>query len=352
MRTVTQKRPHERSAQLTQTFQRVTIAEVAARARCSTSTVSRALNGTLKGVGKEKAEEIRQLALDMGYQPNHSAAALRTGRSGVIGVLVPRLTDPVVATIYQGIDDEATALGYVTLVANTNDDEKLQRRSLDAFAQRRVEGYILADARLDVPILKELQSLHTPFILVSRTVPKARAITCDDHLGGVIAAQHLLAHGHRVVGVAAGEQYASTGKRRTVGFCETFLNAGHPIPRDYVIAGPFDIDAGRKAGEALLGMHPRPTAIFATNDFAAIGVMSALRDAGLTPGKDIAVIGYNDNPIAAHLTIPLTSIRSPMREMGATALRCILKLIAGESVASQTLKPELVVRESTSLWRS
>ena len=133
----------------------------------------------------------------------------------------------------------------------------------------------------------------------------------------------------------AGEPYASTGVERTAGFRRAYADAGRPVPDDRVLHSRFDVEGGHLAAAALLDLRPRPTAIFAVNDTAAIGVMGALRERGLRPGEDVAVVGYNDIPIAADLPVPLTSVHAPMFEMGSEALDPAARPGAGAAGASR-----------------
>ncbi|GAB3169465.1 LacI family DNA-binding transcriptional regulator [Streptomyces incanus] len=328
----------------------VTLAQIARQAGVHVSTVSRALSpdDAVRGaVAAETATLIRGLAEELGYQRDPAGAALRTGRSRMLGVLVPRLTDIVLATVYEGIDAAASAAGYHTVVANTGDDPEMQRRRADALLARRVDGLVLGDARSDCDLVAELARRHIPLVLVSRRLPGRVSVTTDDVLGGRLAAEHLLGLGHRHVAVVAGEPYASTGVERTRGFRDAFAEAGLPVPKSHVTGSTFDVPGGRAAADRLLGLHPRPTAVFAVNDFAAIGVMAAVRDAGLTVGRDVAVVGYNDVPLAAALPVPLTSVRSPMYRMGEAAATTLVTMLAGGPVRSRRLRPTLRARAST-----
>lgn len=326
----------------------MTLAAVASRAGVHISTVSRALTPGATGVGAATAARIRLIAAEMGYRPDPAAAALRTRRSSVFGVLVPRLTDFVLARIYEGIDATAAEAGYHTFVANTTDDPALRRERLQGLLSRRVDGIILGDARLDGDELVEiLASKGIPYVLVSRKLTGHLSVTTDDPLGGRLAAQHLLELGHERVGVVAGETYASTGVERTAGFCRAYADAGLPVPEGYVLPSRFDVAGGYAAATELLGLPARPTAIFAVNDSAAIGVMGALRERGLQPGRDVAVVGYNDIPVAAHLPVPLTTVHSPMFEMGSAAMSVLLDRVQGRPTRSRRLRPELVARAST-----
>ncbi|MER6113346.1 LacI family DNA-binding transcriptional regulator [Streptomyces hirsutus] len=328
----------------------VTLAQIARQAGVHVSTVSRALSlddDVRDAVAAETATLIRGLAEELGYQRDPAGAALRTGRSRMLGVLVPRLTDIVLATIYEGIDAAASAAGYHTVVANTGDDPEMQQRRADALLARRVDGLVLGDARSDCDLVAELARQQIPLVLVSRRLPGRVSVTTDDTLGGRLAAEHLLGLGHRRVAVVAGEPYASTGVERTQGFLDAFAEAGLPVPKSHVIGSTFDVPGGRAATDHLLGLRPRPTAVFAVNDFAAIGVMAAVRDAGLTVGQDVAVIGYNDVPLAAALPVPLTSIRSPMYRMGEVAATTLVNMLNGKPGRSRRLRPALMARAST-----
>jgi LacI family transcriptional regulator len=326
----------------------VTIAVVAERAGVHPSTVSRALDPEGRGVGSETADRIRRLAAELGYRRDPAAAALRTRRSRVFGVLVPRLTDWVLARIYEGLDAEASRRGYNTFVANTTDDRALRRERLEELLNRRVDGIVLGDARLDGDDLVDvLRRRHVPYVLVSRRLRGHPSVTTDDLAGGRMAADHLLSLGHARVGVIAGEPFASTGVERTQGFLRRFEEAGHPVPQDHVIPSSFDAAGGRRAGAELLERDPALTAVFAVNDVTAIGAIGALRARGLMVGTDVAVVGYNDIPVAGDMPVPLTTVRAPMFEMGVEAMGLLLKLVDGQAVRSKRLRPSLVARSST-----
>ncbi|MFE3601140.1 LacI family DNA-binding transcriptional regulator [Streptomyces sp. NPDC059096] len=324
----------------------VTLADVAADAGVHQSTASRALrDGT--GVGAATADRVRESARRLGYVVNPAASSLRTGRSRLLGVLVPRLTDIVLATVYEGIEAGAAAAGYQAVVANTGDDPDVQRAKVERLLALRVDGLLLGDARGDTTLASELVARGVPVALVSRRLRGVTSFTCDDIVGGRLVAEHLLALGHRRVAVVAGEPYASTGVERTKGFTDAYAKAGVPVDPALVVNAPFDVHGGERAAQRLLAAEPRPTAVFAVNDFAAIGVMGALRASGLVPGRDVAVAGFNDVPLSAQLPIPLTSVRSPMRVMGERAATALVGMVEGRPARSRRFTPELMVRAST-----
>ncbi|WP_092862731.1 substrate-binding domain-containing protein [Quadrisphaera sp. DSM 44207] len=313
------------------------------------STVSRVLNGRYgaTGAGSETVARIRRLAQERGYRPNPHATSLRTRRSHLVGVLVPRLADIVLATIYEGVEEAATALGYSTFVTNSRDEPELQRAKTEMMLSRRVDGMVFGDARSDARFVDELAARGVPFVLTNRRAGDHPSATCDDYDGGRQVARHLLELGHERVAVLAGEPYASTGIDRTRGCLDGLREGGVDVPAAWVVHSPFDAAGGRAAAEQVLAGPERPTAVFAVNDFAAIGAMGALRDRHLQAGEDVAVVGFNDTPLARQLPIPLTSVRSPVREMGREAMQLLHRLLAGEAVQSLLLPPRLVVRASS-----
>lgn len=335
----------------------VTLQSLARQLGLNVSTVSRVLNGSeddARGAAApDTVKRIRALAAELHYQTNPHAASLKTRRSRTIGVLVPRLSDMVLATIYEGIDEAAAEHGYLTFVSNTQDVPDKQRKLIDMAVARRVDGLILGDAHSGPddappnPLLANLAARDVPFVLVSRHAGSHCAVTCDDIEGGRLAAEHLLAMGHRRIAVMMGEPFASTGRDRSNGFLDYCSRHGVEVPAHWRIASPFDTDAGRALGARLLDTADRPTAIFAVNDFLAVGVMGAARDHGLEAGRDVAIVGYNDTPLAGALPIGLTTIHSPMHQMGRLGLELLLQKLAGGQPPSQRLAPWLVVRDSS-----
>ncbi|MHC8293715.1 LacI family DNA-binding transcriptional regulator [Pseudomonas sp. LB3P58] len=321
------------------------------------STVSRVLNGDPTGVERaasaEVVERIRALAKELDYRPNTQASNLKLRKSQEICVLMPRLTDLVMATIYDSIDSAAEEAGYLTFVSNTDDLQPRQLARAEHALRRSVAGLIVGDSHVgeSQPLLDLLARKHIPYVLVSRQIAGHLSAASDDELGGWLAAEHLYQLGCRDVAILAGERHASTGADRTRGFIRYYREQGVALRPEWILNGPFDSHTGHQQGEYLLGLNPRPQAFFAVNDFLAIGLMGAARDKGLQPGRDIAVVGFNDIPLANELIVPLTSVRLQMAQMGRHAVELLLKRIKGEAAESIILAPQLQVRASSSLLR-
>ncbi|MGE2832685.1 LacI family DNA-binding transcriptional regulator [Mycobacterium sp. SMC-4] len=328
----------------------VTLRMIANELGVDVSTVSRVLNASgddaQRWASAKTVERIRVTAQHRGYRPNPHAASLRTARSSLVGVLVPRLADFVLATIYEGIEEAAIENGISTFVTNSLDDRAAQVDRTEMMLGRRVDGLIFGDAHCDDTFLDELRDRGVQFALVNRRIPGHLSATTDDLHGGRLIGEHLINSGRRRLGILAGLPFASTARERTAGARGVFAEAGLEVPDDRVMWGGFDAAGGRRAAEKLLARGPYPDAIFAANDFAAIGAFGALRDHGLRVPDDVALIGYNDTPLAAELLVPLTTVRSPMHEMGRRGLELLVALMDGERPESVLLKPELIVRAS------
>lgn len=332
---------------------RVTLKDIAREARVSLSTASRVLSRARSGgsADTDTARRVLEVAAELQYEPNLFAASLRTNRTHMIGVLVPHLTDVVLSTIYEGIDERAAEAGYQTVVANSMDDPREHRLRAERLLARGADGLIFGDARVDDPYLDELSRRDVPFTLVSRRHSPYDSVTCDDVTGGRLVGNHLADLGHRDIAIIAGQPYATTGIDRTAGCLAALAERGIELPSDRIIHSRFDAPSGHEAALALLRSTKPPTAIFAVNDITAIGAMGALRDCGMTVGRDVAVVGFNDISIAADLPTPLSTVRSPLHEMGRGAAELLLDRLHSDTAPSLhqelRLPPQLIVRESS-----
>lgn len=324
----------------------VTLQDVADEAGVHVSTVSRVLRDDAGRIRPETATRVMAVAQKLGFQRNRWAASLRSGRTGVIGVLVPRITDVVLATVFEAIEDRAAQAGYQAMVSSTWDDPLSRDKQIQRYVGERVDGLIIGDARIADPALKQLAHDGVPFVLVSRVSRGFPSVTGKDRRGGGLAAEHLLELGCRDLTVIAGPDYASTGVDRVTGFIAAARKGGVELDPSALVPSTFDVDGGRRAMRTILAKGT-PDGVFAVNDFAAIGAMGALREHGLTPGRDVAVVGYNDIDVSAQLMVPLTSVRTPLAEMGRRAVDAMLELLSTGNTRSVRLPSRLVAREST-----
>jgi LacI family transcriptional regulator len=326
---------------------RVTIATIAKELGVHPSTVSRALHGDAGSTSSARARRIREVAAEMGYTPDPWARSLRTRRSGLIGLVVPRLTDGVLAKMFEAAEDFARAVGYQAVTLSTRDKDGEEERLVRALIERRVDGVILATATLTDPLLDELEANALPFALLNRRSANHPVARGNDVLGGYLATRHLISVGHREIGFISGPSRVSTSEDRRTGYQRALAEASIPFDPDLIVESSFGADGGVRAASVLLGRERRPTAIFAVNDATALGAMAVARDLGLTIPDDLAVVGYNDTEIARLLPVPLSSVAVPVDDMGQNAVRILVERMRGLPPRSVVLEPQLVVRASS-----
>ncbi len=324
----------------------VTLKDVAAASDVSVSTVSRILDDRTPPSRSATAERVRAVADELGYRRNVFASGLRRGATGTIGVLVPRLTDNVMALMFEAIERAARLRGAFAVVATCGDDPDEERRATETLLGRNVDGLVLATARLDDTLPASLRGRGMPHALVLRTDGQSPSALGDDEAGGYFAARHLIDLGHRDIAVITGPWFTSSARDRLAGARRAMSEAGLSFPDSRVISTGYGIESGNEAATRLLvAPAGRPTAIFAANDNLAIGSVTAVGAIGLTVGADISIVGYNDIPLAAMMPVPLTTVRTPFDQIATSALDLLES--AGEGLQITRALPTLIPRSST-----
>lgn len=329
----------------------VTILDVARAAGVSKSTVSRVLDERLPRSSSATAERVREVAAELGYVRDPLASGLRRAGTSTIGVIVPRLTDTVVAMLYEEIATVAASRGLFALVATTEDRPDAERVAVESLVRRRVDGLILATARLGKRRRREPAKYALPYAFALRTDGIGPASVGDDNLGAHLATRHLLDLGHRRIGLVSGPAYASNALGRRDGYQQALTEAGVPIDDSLVAGDSFSMEGGEDAGRALLDRPDRPTAIFAVNDNNAIGVMAAAHSLGLRIPEDLSLVGYNDINIVSRLPVPLTTVRVPFAQIAANALQLLLDHGRSDTPRTLIATPTLIPRRSTAVPR-
>lgn len=325
----------------------VTLLDVAAAAGVSKSTVSRILDERLPRSESDTAQRVRRVAAELGYHRDLSAASLRRGKTMTVGVVVPRLTDTVMAMLYESLAHACQRAGQFAIVATTDDQPKADRVAVEALLQRRVDGLVLSTARAGDDFPEELSRRGVPYVLALRTDGFSRSSVGDDRLGGYLATRHLLDLGHRRIGLIAGPSYASSARGRGAGYRQAMTEAGAEIDPAWIVESTFGMESGAEAADLLLNLRPRPTAIFAVNDNTAIGALSTIEQRGLSVPADMSLVGYNDIPIVSRLSTPLTSVRVPFDQIAAAALELLATNPTDPKDRVRAAPPTLIPRRST-----
>ncbi len=335
--------------------ERVKLIDVARAAGVHPGTASRALNPATQGqVSLETTRRVAQVAKRLGYVPNPIARGLRTARSYIIGLVVPDVTNPLFPPMVRGAEHVLSAAGYTLVLTDTDNDELAERRQVEQLRARGTDGFILATARWDDPLLQAIADQGIPAVLVNRNTSGSRLpyVGGDERTGVHLAVEHLAGLGHRRIAHLAGPVDTSTGRERAAAFRQAMLQHGLPTPRALIRAcSAYTEAAGEAATEALLAGGHDFTAVVAGNDLIAIGALSILAGAGLSCPGDVSVVGFNDLPLVDKLTPALTTVTLPLREMGVLAAQILLDRIDGRvpenGVTQSLLGVQFTVRGST-----
>jgi LacI family transcriptional regulator, galactose operon repressor len=333
---------------------RVTINEVAEKARVHASTVSRVLNPETRDmVSKAVADRVLAVAQKLGYLANPLAAGLRTRRSRTIGVLIPDLTNPVFPPIVRGAAQTLAAAGYVVVLADSNNDVTDAQTIVESLIARQIDGLILATARREDPVVEECLEHGVPLVLVNRIADKTpvASVTTDDDLGIHLALEHLLALGHRQIAFVGGPQSTSTGYVRYRAFLSAMKERGLEIDRSVIVNGKsFSEATGKESLDKIIATSGLTfTAVVAANDLLALGCFDALAAHGLRCPQDVSVTGFNHMPFVDRFSPSLTTVHIPHNELGIKSAELLLERIRSPDATPRTicLLPNLVVGGST-----
>jgi LacI family transcriptional regulator len=338
-----------------------TITDVAALAKVSIKTVSRVMNNE-PGVRADTREAVMKVMAELNYRPKLSARSLAGARSFLIGLLYFDPSAAFVAGVQQGATLRCREAGYHLVVESVSDDAK----DLDAQVDRMVsalrpDGMILTPPLCDNPtVLKALRAAHTPCVLLSpkKDLDDMASVRMDDVHAAEEITRHLIALGHRRIGFIKGapDQIAST--RRHQGYLRALKSHGLPLEKELVQQGAFTYDSGVECAQRLFDSDDRPTAIFASNDDMALGVMAEAGRRRLAVPGDVSIAGFDDSPASRLVWPPLTTVRQPTGEMARVAVEMLIaaqrpdaNAAEGGEAASRTphrvVAHEIVVREST-----
>jgi len=335
-----------------------TIKDVAKEANVSVATVSYVLNNS-GSVGEETSERVLQAVQKLGYRPSILAQGLRARESRMIGYswrpVPPNQFEPILDKFVQSVADAAARHAYHVLTfpcPEPYDEITVYREMVES---DRVDGFILSNTNLDDRRIRYLLDVGFPFVAFGRSNPEWDFCWVDvDGTDGVEqAVTHLLDLGHQRIACLAWPNDSLTGQFRVAGYEKAMASAGLPTDPSWIVRSQHSYEQAYQAAQTWLALPPnrRPTAVIATSDLMAIGVMNASADAGLEVGRDIAVVGFDDAPITDYLRPPLTSLRQPITDIGEHLVTMLIDLVHGEtpSPSQVLLKPQLIVRDSSAL---
>ena len=324
---------------------RATIHDVAAAAGVSVATVSKAVNGRY-GVSPATVGKVLDAVKSLGYESSLVASSMRSRRTGVIGVLVADI-EPFSAEILKGVGGALSDTGY-DLLAYTGarrDGEGWERRSLS-----RLSGTLIDAAIIVTPTVVNVAG-EVPIVAIDPHTGRGDVPTVesDSYTGAQQAVHYLAQLGHRRIGFIAGRPDLRSAVARASGYRAALSAAGIPFDPALVGVGRYEQDVAREAAEAMLALADPPTAVFAANDLSALSIVEVARERGLRVPEELSVVGFDDVPEAARAQPGLTTVRQPMKRLGAEAVRMVLALLAGEELPEThiELPTRLVARGTT-----
>jgi DNA-binding LacI/PurR family transcriptional regulator len=326
----------------------ISITDIAKAAGVSPSTVSRALQDHPR-ISQQKRAAIRALAQEMGYQPSQIARSLVTGRTKTLGIVITDVTDPFVAEVMKGAEQAGREAGYSLLFATSRRDPGQELLAARLLLGREVDGLIVISSRAAGQYVDLLKSNGLPLLLVNHEVndPHAHSIRTDNREGIRQAVAHLWELGHSRIAFVAGPEGGRSSSERLEAFRETGSSIGvHQLP-EWIIEGSGLLEDGSKAFTALRSVQQQPTAVICYNDLTAIGLMAAASEAGVHVPRSISVVGYDNIPLSAFTTPPLTTVDQPKEALGRMAVVNCVRALSGEEVSEVVLPGTLVIRKST-----
>ncbi len=328
-----------------------TIRDVARLAGVSKSTVSRVLNSD-PNVSEDARRAVTAAMKEMRYTPNALARGLSTRRTGTIGLIISDITNPFHAEVARGVEDLAADYESNVILCNTDSRPKKEAAYVDLLLEKRVDGIIFTSVKMNESDVTDLRARHVPFVFAGRSLPDvdADSVVVDNVLGGSQATNHLLALGHQRIAYIAGPSHVSASMDRFDGYCQALRRAGLEPDPDLVAEGDFRQEGGYRAMSLLLGRGGPLTAVFAANDYMAIGALEAVLERGLRVPEDVAVVGFDDILFAGLHLVQLTTVAQPKYDMGAIAARILFERITGASEGKSwhrvVLPSRLVIRRT------
>jgi LacI family transcriptional regulator len=333
-----------------------TINDVARLAGVSAMTVSRVINNS-GYIGRETRSRVEAAIAELAYVPNAVGRQLRSKQTKMLALVLSDIMNPFFTTIARGVEDVARARGFSVMFCNTDESEAEEAQYLLMLVQRQVDGVLLVPASTSGKPLRLLSSHHMPVVVLDRRIQSRQidSVRSDSEAGAYTLTQHLLGLGHRRIAMLTGRRSVSTSIDRVAGYCRAMLDAGLELDDDLVRYGEYNygeynqVDGNRMAQE-VVALDPRPTAIFAANNFIAFGAMRWLRGSGLRVPEDISIVAFDDLPVAWLSDPFMTVVDQPAYEIGRRAAELLLSRLDGTISGpgrEVVLPSELIIRRSS-----
>lgn len=333
---------------------KTTIHDIAKELNITASTVSRALNNNPR-ISEATKKAVLSMAKDLNYQPNSLAAALRKGKSQLIGIIVPTINRSFFSSVIRGVEEVANTLDYRVIVSQSNEDIDTEIATLNAFLNARVDGVLVSIGKNT----NQFEHYHNliekgiPLVLFDRTTNEigTSQVVIDDYLGGYLATEHLIKQGCKKIAHFTNHRQVNIYKERYRGYLEALRDNDIPFDKSLVYQSNMQLEDGRDCTEKLLAKKQEFDAIFSASDYAAIGAMQVLKEHHKKVPEDIALVGFSNEPFTSFTDPPLTTVSQFPIEMGQAAAESFFEILNAKKkkfIPQKTvLQPELIIRDSS-----
>ncbi len=323
---------------------KVTIKDIARVLNTTEATVSRALNNH-PGISIKRKELVLHTARRLNYRQNKIASSLRSGKTNTIGVIIPSAQMNFFGSVVFGIETKASLNGYSVLLYQSNEDPAFEKKALDAFMNARVDGIMASIAKntFDFSHYEHIKHQKIPLVFFDRTLDQLNvpSVVVNDFDGGYKATEHLIQQGFRRIAHISGPSHLQIFNNRFLGYKAALEHYGLMFDKKWVVPGQLSIETGRKAMRDLLGLKQKPDAVFAVEDFTALGAIKELKDQKIAIPGEMGVIGFANEIFSEHISPSLSTINQQTVKMGEEAFALLLNLMNGEVL--EKLKTKVIL---------
>ncbi|WP_299819722.1 LacI family DNA-binding transcriptional regulator [uncultured Pontibacter sp.] len=333
---------------------KITIQDIAEKLNITASTVSRALNNNPR-ISEDTRKAVLKVAKQLNYQPNNIAAALRNGKSHIIGVIVPTADRKFFASVVRGIEEIANKLNYKVIICQSYDSYEKEVQTIDALLNARVDGIIASIGKdtEDFSHYKKVLASGLPLVLFDRTTDQldVSQVGINDYLGSYKIVEHLIQQGCKRIAHFTSPKKISIFRERLRGYTDALLDNGIPFDENLVISSNLQLEGGRQSMEKLFEAGDLPDAIFSASDYGAMGAMQVLKERGIAIPERVALAGFSNEPFTSFTDPPLTTVDQLSLTMGNITAELFFeqfKIKDKKFVPQRTvLMPEIIIRQSS-----
>lgn len=332
---------------------KVTIYDIAEKLNIAAATVSRALNDNPK-ISDDTKKLVMETAEKMNYRQNRLAIALKSGKTNNVGVIVPRVNTNFFGSVIRGIEDELNASGYQVIICQTHNDEEKEADNVESLLNSQVDAIFMSTSSRNTDTFDKILKKKIPLIFFDRkkTMDNVSSVTIDDFAGGYIATKHLIDQGcKKIAHVSTGDLNIEIFRERFAGYKQALYDNNIPYNEDYVLTTKSNIEDGREAVKKLFNLKNKPDAIFSASDFVALGAIKELQEMKIKVPKDVAIVGFSNEPFTNFLELSISTVDQFPLEMGRMTARVFLAqtdMTDLDKIQKKVvIEPKLIVRKSS-----